>query len=483
MYKLKSGNTSILDLPFNQYSAPFGSFNRGDAPLTETTKDYLAKYNSSFDKEQAWRKIGYWPIWMNIGSGTPLNCSPNSNGDCGNTYVCDGGVNKNKTCSPWAYQGPMAVPVSTEYPQECREEFTSACETTSVCINPGLKQGTICSTDQDCNSENVVLTNITCKKEQSCIPFNNDNNGDGESGFNRTDLPCVRNSNCIDYVNSVTDQSGEYWATYFWMGQSIEKFNGGIGVPFYMDAFCGSAMFDPTYSNYLTDKKFCRFNDNGFYQFLGWEPLSCNQVSDCISYINNPGDGKCAVGSAKKCVGGPNAGKDCSAGGNDFCTTAAKGTSFCKSGSLEDCKNFVPYKCTNLNQIRGMCVGGINHGNPCSSANDCPSKTYQSNIGEQTVEKGVCVGNPLDTGTVLQKTSYISNDSAGNRRLSELFVKSFGDWIWQIDRYVLTNTAVEKDLAKGSSVAGFAITPKPPRIWAVIHDKTDTTKVSASFLN
>lgn len=407
-FKVYSGTGRVLDLPFNQFSAPFGSFNQGNSPLTLTTKEYLFSKLSLSDKEQAWRKIGYWPIWMNLGGGTPLNCDPDSNGDCGEAALCEDGPYKNAVCDPNLNDSV---------------KIWSGTDVTTISGNP--------------------MCNATVENGK-CLPSGVITGG---SEF------CV---GLTDGDNFVQDIEPKIDCT----GHSAEN---NSGQDSYCYALLGTGNAGPCSAINIDGKstKVCigLYNADETKGFV-WR---CNKDDDCKTHNSEVG----CVSPIFSCQGGFNSGKICF------------DDSECEGGNKD-------YYCRASNQIRGMCVGGLNHGGLCGSANDCPSKTYQNTAGGQTVEKGLCVGSSLDTNTVVPPSVPQSGDSAGNRRLSELFVKSFGDWIWDnTNNQYKVNSSVnqEKDLAKGSSVSNFTVTPKPPRIWAVIHDKNDTNKVSASTAN
>ncbi|MBI5023309.1 MAG: hypothetical protein HZC05_04100 [Candidatus Magasanikbacteria bacterium] len=161
----------------------------------------------------------------------------------------------------------------------------------------------------------------------------------------------------------------------------------------------------------------------------------------------------------------------------------------------KDCKGGTThYECLTQNNIRGLCVGGKNHGLACGSSLDCPSKKY-SDSADETVEYGVCVGSSLDDGKNIPQSGppKAGEASAGKWRLLELFVQSFGDWSWIEDdnKYEKGSGGNWQDKSDGfpapTGTTGWAsAAPKPPVISNItVNDSNGASSVigSGSTLN
>ena len=151
--------------------------------------------------------------------------------------------------------------------------------------------------------------------------------------------------------------------------------------------------------------------------------------------------------------------------------------------------------CSKEKNVRGLCVGGLNHDLFCGSSLDCPSKKYNDSLGE-TVEYGVCVGSSLDNGKSISKSLPVGSPvvPVGQWRLYELFVQSFHTWLWDEvgAKYGKTDTAEANDDlidhsgpyawdALGTNIAEWKVNSKSPVVYDIkINDSNGATPVTGS---
>ncbi|KKR99304.1 MAG: hypothetical protein UU49_C0008G0024 [Candidatus Magasanikbacteria bacterium GW2011_GWC2_41_17] len=141
------------------------------------------------------------------------------------------------------------------------------------------------------------------------------------------------------------------------------------------------------------------------------------------------------------------------------------------------------YECTTQNNIRGLCVGGKNHGLACGSSLDCPSKKYSDSMDE-TVEYGVCVGSSLDDGKSIPPTYNVNGIPVGQWRLYELFVNKYATWLWDdiLKRYADPEGSEDHSNDwDAPTVAEWKVKTKPPKVIDIkVNDSSGTPPVIGS---
>ncbi len=121
--------------------------------------------------------------------------------------------------------------------------------------------------------------------------------------------------------------------------------------------------------------------------------------------------------------------------GNQPIYVEAENTLTINSGSLNPGPNIragQPYGCYGGGCVGSICVGGPNEGNLCNS-----DESAQSCFGGDGVSFGVCVGS-WQTPNPMPNTDTLS----ARNSLSQLFIKSLGEYRWQFDNDVWRYIAV-----------------------------------------